>query len=113
MKLCAPRCSEGRSLTELPARHCCQFNGSGAAALSSAIAATGSHDAAHTPSTSSALLSMKRDSFGHRFDRIDARVDRHEQEKQEIGHCKYARQGHVDTLCGLQTQIHQPQEGDD
>src|ERR1700684_2052006 len=111
MKLRAPRCSEARSSTELPARQLSQCTAelavASAAAGSAAASASG---ATNRIRTAAANLAMVRDSLGYRLDRIDARIKRHQPEVREIRHREDARHRHVGLLCRLHPQVHEHQE---
>src|SRR5665213_4405729 len=107
MKLRAPRCNDARSVTELPACQFCQSTGFAASGSPWASADSGN---ATTASMSIASLTMERDSFGYRLHRIDAAIEWHQHKEGEIRHAAHARQGHVNALRRLQTQVHQTEE---
>src|ERR1035438_8169247 len=100
MKLCAPRRSDARSVTELSACQLCQSTGgAGCEPDSAACAASGMQQIA---SMSGAILSTEADSIGHWLHRIDAAVKRHQHKEGEIRHAARAREHHVNALRRLQ-----------
>src|SRR5471030_1897769 len=108
MKLRAPRCSDSLSATELPARHVSQRTGSLACApVAAGSAAESANGAPSRIRTRLANLPMERDSLGHRLDRIDARIERHQKEEREIRYREDTCHRHVGFLRRLHSQVHQ------
>src|ERR1700676_3525720 len=111
MKLRAPRCNEAVAATELPARQVSQ--GTGALAFGSVAAGSAAacaNGALNSIRTRAANLAMERDSLGHRLDRIDARIERHQPEVSEVRYRQDARHRHVGLLRRLHPQVHEHQE---
>src|SRR5579863_7463760 len=102
MKLRAPRCNDSMSATLLPACQSSQRTGAAAAGSPAAGSAADSPSGtASTVRTKAASLAMERDSLGHGFDRIDARIERHQPEVGEVRNRKDARHGDVGLLRRL------------
>src|ERR1700686_5179990 len=111
MKLRAPRCNEAVSATSLPACHVAQRTGAlPSAPVAAGSAAASANDAFNSIRTRPANLAMERDSLGHRLDRIDARIERHQPEVSEVRYRKDARHRHVGLLRRLHPQVHEHQE---
>src|SRR5690349_12514313 len=101
MKLRAPRCSDGRFATSLPAWR------SQLAWCSAGNAAPAPNNSANALTTESLLVRMVRHSIGNRAIAVGLRHERQQEEEREVQRDADPCQQHVGGFRRLQTEPHQ------